>query len=253
MRLNGPIATDTDTYGQVRVGAGGQAANVAAWVAALGGRARFIGAYARDAAGRIAVEELERRGVEVVGPELPNGTGTVVSLATPDGHRSMLSDRGISPTFSPGQLDVDWLMDCDTLHVPGYSLVVEPLSATTLKAAKAAPRVSLDLSSTAAMTSFSVERFSELAGRLSPGVIFATEPEAELAGPLNAETVVIKRGPAGCVVRHGEGEQAYPAHPVEVVDSTGAGDAFAAGFLLGGPELGLEAAARCVSKPGAMP
>jgi ribokinase len=254
VRLTGPIATDTDTYGQVRVGAGGQAANVAAWVAALGGRARFIGAYARDAAGRIAVEELERRGVEVVGPELLNGTGTVVSLATPDGHRSMLSDRGISPTFSPGQLDVDWLMDCDTLHVPGYSLVVEPLSATALGAAKTAPRVSFDLSSTAAITAISVERFRELVDLLGAEVIFATEAEAELAGPLNAETVVIKRGPEGCVVvRRGEGEQAYPAHPVEVVDSTGAGDAFAAGFLLGGPELALDAAARCIAKTGAMP
>jgi ribokinase len=253
VRLDAPIALDTDTFGRTRVGAGGQAANVAAWVAELGGRARFIGTRACDAAGRMVIEELEERSVAVVGPEFPEGTGTVVSLATPDGRRTMLTDRGVAPLFAPGQLEADWLVGCDALHVPGYSLLVAPLSATALEAAKVAPRVSLDLSSTAAIGSIPIERFRELVGLLAPDVVFGTEDEADLVGPLEAETVVIKRGAKGCVVYRDGSEQAFPAHPADVVDSTGAGDAFAAGFLLGGAELGLEAAARCVSKMGAMP
>ena len=87
VRLDGPIAPDTDTYGRTRVGAGGQAANVAAWVAALGGRARCVGKRVRDPAGRVLVQELARLGVEVAGPETESRTGTVVSIATPDGKR----------------------------------------------------------------------------------------------------------------------------------------------------------------------
>jgi ribokinase len=70
VRLDGPIAADTDTYGRTRVGAGGQAANVAAWVSALGGRGRFVGKRARDPAGLVVAEELRRRGVELAGPEV---------------------------------------------------------------------------------------------------------------------------------------------------------------------------------------
>jgi ribokinase len=253
VRLEAPIASDTDTFGRTRVGAGGQAANVAAWVVALGGRASFIGTRARDPAGRLVAEELEERGVSVLGPELEEGTGTVVSLATPDGRRTMLTDRGVAPLLAPEQLDSDWLVGCDRLHLPGYSLVVEPLSATALEAGKIAPRVSLDLSSTAAIGSLSIGRFRELVALLGPDVVFATEAEAELVGPLETDTVVIKRGAEGCVVYRDENEQRFSAHPANVVDSTGAGDAFAAGFLLGGAELALAAAARCVAKMGSMP
>jgi 2-dehydro-3-deoxygluconokinase len=84
--------------------------------------------------------------------------------------------------------------------------------------------------------------------RCEPDVIFATEREQEVFGSLEAEWVV-KRGAAGVRVAGVD----HPALPTEVVDPTGAGDAFAAGFLVGGVVLGLEAAARCVAKLGAMP
>ena len=122
VRLDGPIAGDTDTYGRTRVGAGGQAANVAAWAAALGAEARFVGKRALDPAGRIVSEELRARGVELAGPEVETGTGTVVSLATPDGRRAMLSDRGVAPELRAEELDASWFADGDWLHVPGYSL-----------------------------------------------------------------------------------------------------------------------------------
>ena len=253
VRLDGPIAQDTDTYGRTRVGAGGQAANVAAWVAALGGGARFLGKRARDPAGRILAEELRARGVELAGPEVESATGTVVSVATPDGARTMLSDRGVSTGFAPEELDSAWLDGCEWLHVPGYSLVRSPLRETALAAAALAPRVSVDLSSTAAIGEAGLERFRETLASLAPRIVFANEAEAELVGRIDAETVVVKRGALGCVVLSAEGRDELPAVPAVVVDSTGAGDAFAAGFLLEGPELGLDAAARCVAKMGAMP
>jgi sugar/nucleoside kinase (ribokinase family) len=249
VRLDGPIAEDTDTYGRTRVGPGGQAANVAAWVAALGGRARFIGKRARDPAGAMLLDELERRGVEVSGPEEDDGTGTVVSVATPDGKRAMLTDRGIAPDFAPAELDAAWLVDCQWLHLPGYSLVRPPIRATALAAAARAPRVSLDLSSTAAIRAAGLGEFRRLLEELGPELVFANEEEAELVGETGAEAVVVKRGAGGITVRGKD----FAAKPAEVLDTTGAGDALAAGFLLGGPDLGLEAAARCVATMGAFP
>jgi ribokinase len=253
VRVAGPIAEDTDTYGRTRVGAGGQAANVAAWVAALGGRARFIGKRADDAAGRLVAAELERRGVDVVGPLVEGGTGTVVSIATPDGKRTMLSDRGVSVDFRPDELERGWLADCERVHLPAYSLVADPISATAVEAAQLARRISVDLSSTAAVESAGVERFRALLESLGADLVFANEAEAALLGDVQAETFVVKRGARGCLVRSGTEAREYAARPTDVVDSTGAGDAFAAGFLLGGPELALEAAARSVSRMGAMP
>lgn len=253
VRLERPIAEDTDTYGRTRVGAGGQAANVAAWVVALGGRARFVGKRARDPAGRLLAEELRGRGVDLAGPEAESGTGTVVSLAAADGSRTMLTDRGVSVELRPEELEPGWLADAEWLHVPGYSLVGGPIREAALAAARLASRVSVDLSSTSAIEAAGLAAFRSALERVRPEIVFANEAEAALVGAIPAETVAVKRGARGCaVLREGRTEE-LPAVAAEVVDSTGAGDAFAAGFLLGGPVLALEAAARCVSRMGAMP
>ena len=253
VRLEGPIAEDTDTYGRTKVGAGGQAANVAAWVAALGGEARFIGKRARDPAGSLVAGEMARRAVDIVGPLVESGTGTVVSIATPDGKRTMLSDRGVAVELGATEVDEGWFADCERLHLPVYSLVTTPIRGAAMSAAALAPRVSLDLSSTAAVEAAGVDSVRATVAELRPDVVFANEEEAALVGELGVPTFVVKRGSRGCAVRTGGSEQEYPAEPAGVVDSTGAGDAFAAGFLLGGPELALSAAARCVSTMGAMP
>jgi ribokinase len=257
VRLDGPIADDTDTFGQTRVGPGGQAANVAAWFAALGGSARFIGKRALDPVGRLLVEELRSHGVEVAGPEEEMGTGTVLSIAGSDGRRTMLTDRGASVDFHPGELDPRWLDRCETLHVPAYSLVRSPLAETALAAIELAVRdgaeVSVDVSSTSAVREYGVEDFTALLARVSPDYVFANEAEADLIAEIELPVVIVKRGVNGCSVIRNEVSTDYPARPAEVVDSTGAGDAFAAGYLLEGPELALETAARCVSKMGAMP
>jgi ribokinase len=253
VRLEGPIAEDTDTYGRTRVGPGGQAANVAAWTAALGGRARFLGKRARDPAGRMLAEELGRHGVEVAGPEVEWGTGTVVSIAGTDGTRTMLTDRGVAPELEPEEVGYELLHECEWLHIPGYSIVREPIRSTALAAADRVPSVSVDLSSTAAIEQAGVESFREALAYLAPKVVFGNELEVALVDPVEAELVVVKRGAEGILVRRAGHETAWPAERAEVVDTTGAGDALAAGCLLGGPALGLEAAARCVAQMGAFP
>src|SRR5690348_16433866 len=116
--LERDLVGGADVPARTTVGAGGQAANVAAWGVALGARARFVGVRAADEAGRLAARDLEARGVELAGPERTSGGGVVVSLVAPDGERTMASDRGGSATLDAAELDPAWLA-CDHLHVSG--------------------------------------------------------------------------------------------------------------------------------------
>jgi sugar/nucleoside kinase (ribokinase family) len=244
----GPVAEETDTPARTSVGVGGQAANVAAWVAALGGRARLIAARGTDLASQLVAGELGRRAVELVGPVIEGRTGVVVSL-TDGTSRSMLTDRGVGPGLAAGLLQPGWLDGCDWLHLPAYSLVAEPVAGAALAAAGRAARLSIDLSSTAALRAYGAGRFGELIARLRPDVVFGNEAEAALVGDLPGTELVVKLGPRG--VR--AAGTVFPALPNRPVDATGAGDAFAAGYLVGGVSLGLEAAARAVATMGAMP
>ena len=259
--LAGPVAVETDTPADTWVGVGGQAANVAAWVSELGGQARLIAARGSDLAAGLVASDLERRGVTMAGPVLDGRTGVVVSLSEHGTRRSMLTDRGVGPMLTADALRDAWLDGCDLLHLPAYSLVREPIGGAARAAAARVPRVSVDLSSTAALQEYGPQRFRELLGRLRPAIVFGTEAEAALVGDLGHgdpghgdldhgdASLVVKLGARGVRVAGTE----YPALPTNAVDSTGAGDAFAAGYLVGGVSLGLAAAARAVAKMGAMP
>ena len=249
VRLSQPLAEGADADAVTRLGAGGQAANVAAWVAELGGAARFVGKLADDEAGQTARRALARYGVEVCGPVVPERTGTVVSLVGVDGERTMASDRGVSPDLRADELDRGWFLG-ERLHLPVYSLVREPVATAALHAAELADSVSVDLSSWSAIRDFGPARLRDRLERLDPDVVFANEAEEEsIGGPVGRATWIVKLGERGA--RFG-GEE-LPARPADVVDTTGAGDAFAAGWLVGGTELALQAAARCVSQLGSMP
>jgi sugar/nucleoside kinase (ribokinase family) len=126
VRMRDDVARGADTPADVSLSAGGQGANVAAWVASLGGTARWLGKRATDAAGRLAAEQLGRYGVELAGPVEASGNGVIVSLADRDGERSMFPDRGIATTLEPDELQGAWLV-CDHLHVSGYALLAEPV------------------------------------------------------------------------------------------------------------------------------
>jgi sugar/nucleoside kinase (ribokinase family) len=189
-------------------------------------------------------------------------TGVVVSVVH-GGDRSLASDRGVAPSLAPEELEPSWL-SCDVLHLSGYALLREPIATTALLAARLArergARVSVDVAAWTEIRSYGPVQFRELLDELEPDVLFATEAEWELLGGayLTAPVGVLKRGARGCSVFTADAKLDFAAVDVEVVDPTGAGDALAAGFLVGGSleeaaRRGIEAAARCVAKVGSLP
>ena len=255
VRLDTQLNLGADATARTRTGAGGQAANVAAWATELGEQGRLVAKRASDAAGELVAQELAAHGVEVFGPVVAGHNGVVVSLVAPNGERSMASDRGVAPQLRSDELEMRWLGGADWLHVTGYALFRSPIDEAAAKAAGAVRgqggRVSADLSSWSLIRDFGGERLLRRLDLLEPDVLFGNEEElAEIGGSFGDREWVLKRGAKGIALSDG---RSLPAPPVDVVDTTGAGDALAAGYLVGGPELGLEAAARCVAKLGTMP
>lgn len=252
VKLARPLAEGDDTRAETRVGGGGQAANVAAWAAALGAEARFVGKRGADAAGEVAEADLLRRAVLVLGPPPTGRNGVVVSLVELDGSRTMISDRGVAPELEPDELSEEWFDGADWLHLSGYSLMREPIGSAAERAVElargAGARISADLSSVNVIREFGAQKLADRFVRIRPDVVFGNEAEhAELAVP--SEVRVVKRGPAGATFA----DRDHAPVPGDVVDTTGAGDALAAGYLVGGPELAMEAAARCIAKLGTLP
>jgi sugar/nucleoside kinase (ribokinase family) len=258
VRLGEPLAPGADAHAETYAGPGGQAANVAAWAVELGADARFVGKRGVDVGGRVVEEEYRARGVDVVGPVARGRNGVVVSLVAPDGDRTMASDRGVASELEPDDIEAEWFRGADVLHISGYSLLRSPIDEAALRAAElaraAGAQMSVDLSAWTRIREFGPAAFRGRLEALAPDVVFANEAEWEIVGGAYAlaRTAVIKRGARGIRVV-GELEAELPPVPGRVVDATGAGDALAAGFLVGGPELAVEAAARCIGRPGAMP
>jgi sugar/nucleoside kinase (ribokinase family) len=226
---------------------------VAAWASELGAEARFVGKRGSDPAGELAAREVEARGVEVLGPVEDGRNGVVVSLVSADGSRTMLTDRGVAPSLRAEELDVRWFAGCEWLHLSGYSLLRRPIEEAAAKAAGAIQaqggRISIDLATAVGIAEYGAAKLVTRLEFLGPDVVFANESELAAIGGEVPGRLVLKRGADGFTA---DGVD-HPALPAEVVDTTGAGDALAAGFLVDGPKLAAEAAARCVARLGAMP
>jgi sugar/nucleoside kinase (ribokinase family) len=243
-----PLAPDADTPATIRFAAGGQAANVAAWASALGAASRLICKRGTDAPSELAAAELARYGVEIRGPVVEGRGGVVVSIRDAWGQRTMASDRGVAQLLDTSELDPSWVESCDVLHVSGYCLLGEPMAEAAIAAARLARRVTVDLASARDIETVGARRFAARLEALGADVAFATEAERAAVPDFDA-TWVIKLGARGA--RFPEG--LYQAPSVEAVDTTGAGDALAAGYLVGGPERAIEAAAQSIGLIGAMP
>ncbi|HEV2216724.1 MAG TPA: PfkB family carbohydrate kinase [Candidatus Dormibacteraeota bacterium] len=262
---HGDLRTNDDTPASIRVGGGGQAANFCAWVASLGERSRLVTRVGDDDAGRRLVAELELDGVEVHAVRAAEPTGAIAVLIGPGGERTMATQRGASVGLRRDDLQPEWFAGVDMLHVPAYSLFAEPLATAARTAVEMVRlgqgRVSVDLSSVAGLIDYGPARMMSELSRIKPDVLFATAAESDampVALDSLAPVTAIKLGAAGCMVC---GRRiASPA--AEVVDPTGAGDAFAAAFCIAmvagesplrAGERAVRVAAAAVAKVGARP
>ena len=232
---DGPLRPDDDRPARIDLDGGGQAANFCAWSAALGEPARLITRVGDDQRGKRLVADLEARGVDVCPVWAAEPTGAIAVLVGPDGARTMATQRGASLGLRPDDLLEAWFTGVKLIHVPAYSLFVDPLG----QAARAAiglvrdegGLLSIDLSSVAGLQEYGPSKMAYDLARLKPELLFGTAAEVATIGvPLEnlAQVPVIKLGAAGCSVF---GRQ-IPAPSVPHVDATGAGDAFAAAFCV---------------------
>ena len=240
--LSGPPGVGTDVDARVFRRRGGSAANVAALCASNGTASRFVGQVGDDALGERLTAALSAAGVDVRIERGATGsrTGTVVVLVAPDGERTMLTDRGSALDLAV--VDDRWLDDVDVLHLPSYSLAAGRLARTAIELARRAKArqalVSVDASSIATLEEFGRARYLDLLADLEPAVLLMNRAEAELldisdCAPKGVALAVIHRGRDSAIAIDGGGPIAEVA-PVSVptaADTTGAGDAFAAGFL----------------------
>jgi sugar/nucleoside kinase (ribokinase family) len=252
VRLKGPIAADTDTPAEIVRRPGGSGANVAAWLAHLGAPVRF--------AGRVGAGGHELPGVDArlaVDPTRP--TGAIVVLVE-GGHRTMLTDRGANEALCADDLPPSLLDDAALLHVSGYTLFAPGPRAAALALMATARERGIPISVDCASAAFLREAPAFAEWIRDAELCFANEDEAAVLGEaaLRQPVVVIKLGARGVRI----GEVVLRALPAELVDPTGAGDAFCAGFLarhVAGDDVeecaraGLAAAAEAIARAGGRP
>ena len=259
--LPGPLLAGSDTPAEIRVSHGGSAANTAAWLAAGGYAGTFVGRVGADAFGRDFVAVLDSAGVRplvAVDPERP--TGTCIVLVAPDGERTMVPSAGANVGLSAADLDPVALVATDRLHLSAYTLLREQTRSAAVGAMERAiaggAGLSVDAASAGPLIAAGVETFLEvlppdvllLANAAEATVLAGADDSAEAAALLSRRfaQVVVKCGARGAVVGLAGNATLVAATEHPVIDSTGAGDAFAAGLLaalIDGAAL-VEAAAR---------
>ena len=246
-----PLERATDVPGRVMLRQGGSAATTARWLGRLGAGSTFVTAVGRDAIGRALTARL--RGDQVVVHALRTAgrpTARIGVVVAPDGERSFVADRGAADLLAAGDLRARWFAGADGVHLPAYSLIGEPLGGAGRRAVElgraAGAVVSVDLASSGPLLAAGRSAAVELIGSVAPDLLFATESEASaiLGGAPSdglvalAPVVVVKRGGKGATLLHRQVGDSGPPLRLEVAtrhlaaaDTTGAGDAFDAGFL----------------------
>jgi sugar/nucleoside kinase (ribokinase family) len=224
---------------------GGSACNTAIGVGKLGGSAKFVGKRGVDDLGELFKRDLEKNNVKPVLFRSETSTGRVLSVITPDAQRSMFTCLGASAEMQPEEVSVDCFQDAAIVHVEGYLLFNQSLMAATLKSAKdAGALVSLDLAS------FNVvEESSDILPGIikeSVDILLANEDEARAYSGCtdedkaldvlseNVDIAVLKLGPRGSIIAHqGQKTRIESLGTGEAMETTGAGDLWASGFLFG--------------------
>ena len=271
-----PVRADTDTPSSIRPRPGGSAANTAVWLGSLGGAVDFVGAV-----GSYDATEHERvfreAGVEPhLQVEVGIPTGTIIIIV--DGEeRSMLTERGANAALRSDAVTAELLADAAVLHVSGYSILDGFGAAKTReligRATDAGVPVSVNPASTGYISDFGVDAFSEAIGGTT--LLFPNLAEArQLSGEDDPEAaaralgarfrvVAMTLGSDGVLIVADGAEPVHvPAPATRMVDPTGAGDAFTAGFLntwvrtgdaIAAAEAGVFVAASAVTVIGGRP
>ena len=269
-----------DAMGPAVEVSGGSAANTVVGVASLGARAAFIGKVKDDELGRVFAHDIRAAGVAFATPPASAGPSTArcYVLVTPDGERTMNTYLGAAQDLHPNDIDPDAVAAAQVIYLEGYLWDPPHAKEAFIKAAKIAHGAERDVALTLS-DAFCVDRYrAEFLDLIRTGtvdLVFANERElhslyqtADFDSALNAlradaRLAVVTRSEKGCLVVTREETDAIPASTVErVVDATGAGDLFAAGFLVGlsrgvdyrtAARLGALSAAEVIQHLGARP
>ena len=266
--------------GPAREMSGGSAANTMAGIAALGGKAGFIGQIADDQLGAIFEHDMLALGVHFATPPLqpPPPTGRCLILVTPDAQRTMSTCPGASYELTPAALDEELVRSASITFLEGYLWGPERPRAAMLEAARIAHSAGRTVAFTLSESLLLGDRREGVMGMIDAGLVdllFGNEHEVRYltgCGDLNdclnslsskVKTLVVTRGADGSAAMEGGQRFEASAAPVKrVVDTTGAGDLFAAGFVVarcrGRPvedclRAGSQAAAEIISHFGARP
>lgn len=255
--------------------AGGSAANTIVGVADFGGKAAYVGKVGGDETGQFFLSDMRKMGVTIeVNPAAAGQTGTCAVLISPDAQRTMLTNLAVSATLTADDIDEDELKQSRYVYVEGYLLTGETTKAAAYRAIDLAKKHGVKVAFTAS-DPFLVNLIRDEIWQLIEGPVdlfFCNEEEAKsltgLDDPIacaaeihrHAENVAMTLGPNGSILMHGGESIAIEGVTVAAVDTTGAGDMYAAGVLYGitngytlkqAGHLGSHAAARIVSQLGA--
>ena len=242
------LISGTDVAGRVMLRQGGSAATTARWLARGGAVVGLVASVGRDAAGRALIRTIRDDGVTpLVARIAGRQTGRVGVFVARGGERSFVQDRGAALWLTPEHLRERWFAPAELVHIPVYSLLDHPLGEAGKRAAElahaAGALVTVDLSSSGPLLALGRAGAIDVVRGARPDLLFAAGSEAGALADSDeslleiAPIVVLKRGPQGASLLYRDGGAAcrveVTAKPVEATDTTGAGDAFDAGFILG--------------------
>jgi hypothetical protein len=254
--------------------AGGSAANTIIGVADLGGKAAYAGKVGNDKLGDFCLEDMRKMGVEIEVPQAEGQTGTCVVLITEDAQRTMLTHLGVSSTLTPDDIDEEEIEKAKYVYIEGYLFTGEETKAAALKAIELAKANNVKVAFTVS-DPFLIGLFREHFWQLIEGpvdLLFCNLEEARsLTGkddPIDcaqyihqsAENVALTLGGDGSILMHENEAIPIEGVPTKAIDTTGAGDMYAAGLLYGitngfswqeAGHLASHAAAKIVSQMGA--
>ncbi len=235
-----PKADEEAKTDKLSLGGGGSAANVAVGASRLGVKSGFIGSIGFDTFGRVLLEELEHEGVDVAHVKVDTSTssGLTVIAINKKGQVIMFGYTGASDKLFPSDLNKEYLSSSEHVHITGLSFD------TALAAAEMAKKANVTVSFDPGrlMSKMGLKRLLPLLHYVDQ-ILLNQEEAQELTSVIELEKaakaiiksgpkmVIIKKGPDGVFAMNHSKSFSVPAYPVKVVDTTGAGDAFSAGFI----------------------